>query len=160
MPSAVVPRLRSWPSVSRPPYTVPWVKSTFSDFSPRARNRASPRTLLITVRPNMKLRIRMKSNFGRANSFIIFNCDTHRLCVQKSNIRRVTYSEVNRLMIRPRVSETLNPFRLSLPNVYRTMEVKMLVRWVSMMVGNARSYPLRMAPTRVAPFSRSSRIRS
>ena len=69
-------------------------------------------------------------------------------------------SEVNRLMIRPTVRDTLNPFSSAFPKAYRTMEVKMLVRWVSMMVGSARSYPLRMAAARVAPFSRSSRSRS
>jgi hypothetical protein len=44
------------------------------------------------------------------------------------------YSDVNRLMTSPTARLTANPFRLSFPNVYRTMAVKMLVRWVSMMV--------------------------
>jgi hypothetical protein len=35
---------------------------------------------------------------------------------------------VKRLMISPTVSETAKPFRLSFPNVYSTIAVKMLVR--------------------------------
>ena len=48
-------------------------------------------------------------------------------------------SDVKRLMMSPTMRLTLKPLRLSLPNMYMTMAVKMLVRWVSMMVGRARS---------------------
>jgi hypothetical protein len=70
------------------------------------------------------------------------------------------YSEVNRLMISPTVSDTPNPLSWSFPTAYRTMAVKMLDRWVSMIVGRARSYPFRRAVVRFIPRSRSSRTRS
>ena len=46
---------------------------------------------------------------------------------------------VNKLMSRPAVSVTPNPFSWSLPTMYSTIAVVILVRWVSMMVGKARS---------------------
>ena len=61
------------------------------------------------------------------------------LASQRSNMVRVMYSDVNRLMIRPTVRLMPKPLSWSLPTTYSTMAVKMLVRWVSMIVGKARS---------------------
>ena len=51
----------------------------------------------------------MKLMFGRLNSRSIFNLVSQFFDCQKSNISRVMKSEVNKLIMRPTVSDTPKP---------------------------------------------------